>query len=217
MLATGSSMFLFIPDASNERVLHPGKVIESNAQNFVAEFEEAITPVVGSDVFAYGDVRGKFFQQAASVVELGQLCGTDVQPEDSAETGIISVPQFAFLRVGEPVSAENRQTFRVSVATSGIVALIGREGLCRVVDLSPDGFGAIVAAEYKLGSLLPVTLNFDGRVIATTARIQTVKARPDGTFRYGFLASEKGTVRNSLEQISMSIQRTQLKRLAGAA
>jgi hypothetical protein len=203
MLAIDTEMFLLIPDASNTRTLHPGKVIESDAQGFVSEFEEPIAPPVGTDVNAYGKIRGKFFQQGAVVVAVRQT-----EPH----------PVIAFTRVGEPVSAENRQTFRVCLALTGIHARIDSEKNCPVVDMSAAGFGAIAAKVYELGTLVPISLEYDGNSISTLARVQTVKERAGGKFRYGFLVSDKKSEpRKVLEQISASIQRQQLRRLAGAA
>ena len=203
MLATGTEMYLLIPDASNKRILHPGKVIESDAQGFVGEFEEPIAPPVGADVNAYGKVRGKFFQQGAAGVAIRQT-----EPQ----------PVIAFTRVGELVSAENRQTYRVCVAMAGIAARIESEKKCAVVDMSAEGFGAVASKVYELGSLVQVAIEYEGHAISTLARVQTVKARPDGKFRYGFLVNEKkNSPRKALEQISASVQRQQLRRLAGAA
>ena len=56
--------------AMGGKVLHPGKVLQSDPKTFVAEFEEPIAPAVGSDVNAYGAVNNRFFQQGAVVTEL---------------------------------------------------------------------------------------------------------------------------------------------------
>ena len=203
MLAAATDMFLLIPDDDNGRILHPGRVIESDANSFVAEFDTAISPAPGSDVNAYAEVRSKFFQQGASVVEIRQ----------SAPKAII-----AFARVGEPVSAENRQAFRVSVISANIIAKIGKEKNCPIVDISPEGFGTLAKAELRVGTLVPVEFQHAGHVVSESARIQTIKPRPDGKFRYGFLAPDKKSeARRSLQQITSLMQRIQLRRLAGAA
>jgi hypothetical protein len=203
MLMAGTDMFLLIPDRSNERVLHRGKVLESSAEAFVAQFEEQICPEVDSDVNAYGDVRGKFFQQGAKVTEI-----RIVSPQ----------PVIAFTRCGDPVSAENRQTFRVSTIAAGITAKVGKEKNCAIVDISPEGFGAVVKGELKVGSLVPVEFQYQGNVVNTPSRVQTVKIRPDGSVRYGFLAPERHSpARKALQLITTSLQREQLRRLSGAA
>src|SRR5262249_29945805 len=107
MVAKGTKILLLVPNEGNQRILHPGEVIESDAQGYVVEFDEPIAPAVGANVNAYGDVRGRFYQQGAVVAAIRQT-----EPH----------PVIAFTRVGDPVSAENRQTFRVCVAMSGIFA-----------------------------------------------------------------------------------------------
>jgi hypothetical protein len=203
MLMAGADMFLLIPDRSNDRVLHRGRVIESNAELFVAEFEEQICPALDSDVNAYGEVRGKFFQQGAKVTE-------------TRIVGPRSVIVFA--RCGEVVSAENRQTFRVSTVNACITARVGKEKNCPVADVSPEGFSAVVGGELKVGSLVPVEFQYEGVVVNTPSRVQTAKIRPDGKVRYGFLAPDKNSpARKALQQITSSLQRAQLRRLSGAA
>src|SRR5580704_6810852 len=138
MFTPGSAMFLFVPQAGNQRILHPGKVIELDATSFVCEFEEAIAPAAGSDVNAYAEVRGKFMQQGAAVLEVRQT-----EPK----------PIIAFARVGQPVSAESRQTFRVSVVASDFVAQIDGVENCKLVDVSATGFAAIVSKQYMIGTI----------------------------------------------------------------
>lgn len=203
MLFLGTEMFLLIPSPSNEKVLHPGKVLQSDQATFTAEFEEPIAPPVDSDVNTYGAVNNKFFQQGAVVTEIIQ----------AGPNAII-----AFKRVGAPVSAENRQTFRVSVVTIGIQSVVDKEKSCHVVDLSPEGFGVIAAREYRRGALVPIAFHHEGLTIESAARVQTIKPRYDKKFRYGFLVSGKtNPAVKQLAQLSSAIQRQQLRRLAGVA
>jgi hypothetical protein len=203
MLASGNPMFLMIPNASNSKELHPGTVLVADSKTYEADFDEAITLDVGADVNAYGEVRGKFFQQGARV--------TAIREEGDRKI-------FVFDRVGEVVSAEQRQTYRVSSVTTGIVARIGKEERCPVVDVSPEGFGAIVAQRCEVGSLITVLLRFWNEDLTAAVRVQTCQARPDGKFRFGFLAPEKNSpARKALQKISATLQRAQLSRLSGAA
>jgi PilZ domain-containing protein len=203
MLAGGTAMFLLIPSDAKERILHPGKVIESSVQSFVVEFEHPIDPPPDSDVIAFGEVAGKFYQQGAIVAEIRR-------------TG--EHPVIAFRRNGEPISAENRQIYRVSVVAADIFATIAKEPNCPVADMSSVGLAVISAREHRLGSMVQLDLAYEGKSISVKARIQAVKQLPSGKFRYGLLVPEKtGGARQTLQQISMNLQRTQLRRLAGAA
>ncbi len=202
MLCVGNEMYLLIPSPSKRRVLHPGKVIESNATCFVAEFEEPIAPAVNGDVNAYCEVRGKFFQQGAVVTEIR-----------TSEPCVI-----AFRRNGEPVSAESRQTYRVSLVTSGFVVHVNKEPGCQVLDISPEGFAAITSRKLNLGSLVNIRFTGEGQTFEASARVQTVQERRDGKFRYGFLVPQSNAAaRKTMQQISVEMQRLQLKRLRGAA
>jgi hypothetical protein len=202
MLFVGNAVFLLIPSPSKRRVLHPGKVIESDATGFVAEFEETIAPPAGVDVNAYCEVRGKFFQQGAVVMEIR-----------TSKPCII-----AFRRNGEPVSAENRQTYRVSLVTAEFVADVEKIPACQVVDISPEGFAAITSRKLSLGSIVKIKLSGEGEKFEALARVQTVQERPGGKFRYGFLVpASNGDARKKMQKISMEMQRQQLKRLRGAA
>jgi hypothetical protein len=203
MLYPGHPMFLFVPNAGNERILYPGTVIESDRENFTAEFEKIVPLASGIDVNAYGEIRGKFHQQGAIVAEVRQ-----VEPNSVV----------AFARVGEPVSAENRQMYRVCVVNSGITVRLANQNNCNVVDISPAGFAAVAPGDFKMGWLVEICLDYEGKTVAAMARVQTIKERPDGKYRYGFLVPQNNTAaRRVLEAVSSSIQRLQLRRFAGAA
>ena len=202
MLAVGNTVHLMIPSPSQIRILHRGEVIESDSISFVGKFAEPIAPPVDSDVVAFCEVNGKFFQQGAIVAEF--------------RLGPVNI--IAFRRNGEPVSADSRQTYRVSVVSNGFTAAVGKIRKCSVVDISPEGFAAIVTDRLDLGSVLTVKLDCDGRTVESPARVQAVKDLSSGQFRYGFLVPRsKITARNALQKISADMQRMQLKRLRGAA
>lgn len=202
MLAVGKPMYLMVPSDFNERVLHLGKVLECTQLDFVAEFQEAIAPTTGSELLSFAEVNGKFFQQGAYVIDVKQ-------PGPK--------PVILMGRDGEMVSAEQRQAFRVSVASVDMDARLGNERHCRVLDLSAEGFGAIAESEFSLGSLIHVAVTYEGQTaFSTTARVQTARKRPDGKYRYGFLAPDKKSIaRKAMQQLSTTIQRLQLRRLAG--
>ena len=203
MLASGTSMLLLIPNQANKRVLHPGRVLESDGERAICQFEEMITPVEGADVIAFGLIKEKFFQQSVRVKTF----------HPTTDTPIIELT-----RMGEPVSAEQRQAYRVSVASCDVRAKVGKEPNCLVVDISAEGFGAITAAEHKLGSVVPILFSLEQHTINTSVRVQTARQRADGKFRYGFLVAEKlNPARKTLHAMSMVMQRRQLQRLAGAA
>jgi hypothetical protein len=202
MLALGNAVHLLIPSTSKKRILHPGQVIESDPLRFVAKFDDPIAPPVDSDVNAFCEVNGKFFQQGAVVLEIRPGQGNVI----------------AFRRNGEPVSAESRQTYRVTVVSEGFTARLDKLRGCSVVDISPEGFAAVVADRLNLGSVMKIKLNCDDKTVESPARVQSVKDLPNGEFRHGFLVPRGNiSARNELQKISADMQRLQLKRLRGAA
>ncbi len=203
MLAAGSPIYILIPSATNQRALRPGKVTALHGVDLVAEFEEPIALEAGAEVIIYHDYRGKFFQRGATVAQVRQT-----EP----------LPVIEFQCVGDAVSAESRQTFRVAVAMSGILAQIDKERKCQIVDLSPEGFAAIVPKELRIGTMVRANLTLEGQEIDTLVRVQTLKKLPSGKLRYGFLVPEKkNPARAVLEKVTALFQRAQLRRLSGAA
>jgi hypothetical protein len=202
MLRVGNPVFLLIPSPSKKRILHPGEVIESDSVSFVGKFEDALTPAVDSDVNAFCEVNGKFFQQGAIVSEF--------RPE---QTNVI-----AFRRNGEPVSAEARQTYRVSVINADFSAKVSTCPASHVLDISPEGFSAILRDRLNLGAVVNISLIAEGKSVITQARVQTLKERSEKEFRYGFLIPRANiAARNAFQSLSAQMQRLQLKRLRGAA
>jgi len=204
MLECGTPMYLLLNTDGKERVLRLGKVITTSPAAFTAEFEETVPCAVGTDMIVFAESRGRFFQQGVSVAQIQQ-----------ADTKVV----IDFARVGDVVSAEQRQTFRVSVVTTGMVAVVDKEAGCHVVDLSPEGFGAIVEKSLALGSVVPISVTYEGKVaFIASARVQTIKILPDGSRRYGFLVPDKKSpARKAMQDISSTLQRAQLRRLSGAA
>lgn len=203
MFSAGSMMYLWVPEGSAERVLHPGKVLRTDIETFVGEFEEPLAPRVGTEAYAYCEFRGRFMQQAVSVI--------DLRPDQPQ-------PAISFRRLGAPISVTKRSTYRVSVAALNLRARIGCESKCAVVDLSPEGLGVVTRKEHELGALEEVELIYDGQVLVGQARVQAVRLRPDGRYRYGFFALEvNGRMRRVLERLSASVQRMQLRNLARSA
>jgi hypothetical protein len=206
MFSAGMTIHLWVPAVHKSRVLIRGCIDEvgDGGTTVVARFEEQVSPEVNSDVQLYVEFRGKFFQQGARVVEI----------LDAGEQ-----PQLKFTRVGDPVSAESRGSYRVSTAAAQIKAKIAkRAGAFSVVDVSPEGFAIILNDAPLCGSMLEVNWDFEGVKVEGSARVQTIKPLPNGTFRVGLLAADKQSpMRRSLERLSIALQRAQLRRLSGAA
>ena len=210
MFIPGRDVFVHIPDGSEERVLHPGQVIDASRTTLIVRFNEPIAPEPGAAVFAHCESNRKFMQQAGNV--------TAILESDP------STPMIAFALTGEPLSAENRGVYRVSVAISGNVWATLNKSLekCLVYDLSATGFGVESNSVLQHGAVVTTTIHHDRRSYTGEARVQAIRPRPKGVFRYGLHALEsrdgKGKeLAKGLGQISAAIQREQARRLAGSA
>jgi hypothetical protein len=180
------------------RILKPGKVVQSTGNEIVVEFEETLPIELGADTLLFVTYRDKFFQQ-----------GVKVRQVEQAATTIATLE-----KVGEFVSAEQRQIYRTSTLMADVVADLPGEPGCAVADVSPEGFSAITTREYQLGSVLRATLRHEALEIELKARVQTVRLRPDGKFRYGFFAGGRGGItKRAMEQLNSQMQRQQLRRI----
>jgi hypothetical protein len=202
-ITAGNDIFLALPGETAKGKLHPGKVIEADEGKCIIELEEPLIPEVGAQVNLFLTVRGKFMQQAAAVAQVLES---------------IPKPRVAMNCVGDMVSAEKRQVFRVSVTSLGMLCRIVNERRCPVVDMSVEGFAAIASKQHPVGLIVPTEIYYQDQTICTPARIQTVYKRPDGKFRYGLRPiDKKGVAKKFLRETSSAVQRMQLRRQAGAA
>jgi hypothetical protein len=210
MLAIGTPIFLLVPDSTKKRILHPGKVIETMEGVWIAQLDETLSLPVGTEVVAFHTVGTKFMQQVGIVV-------VQNEPGQQAQSPVEDL-RVTFKLVGEAVSAEQRQLYRVSVALANIRARIGAELDCHIVDISPEGCGAITRQQYVVGSSVQIHFIYQAETVLAQARVQTVRPLGDGRYRYGFRIGDKiSPARRALTAISMAVQRQQLRRMSGAA
>ncbi len=201
MLTVGTSVFISIPDESKEPIFHVGKVIETDAEMFMAEFDQVQALPVGFNVSAFGEVDGKFYQQKAVVREINR-----VKPH----------PIMTFQRSGSLILAEKRASYRVHISRAIISGRIGDEIRCIVTDVSPEGFGAITGKSLQIGSSVNVHIEYEKEVLKGHVCVQSVGAMSNGKHRCGFLVPEKDAkMRRSLERIASMIQRRHLRTIAG--
>lgn len=200
MLKAGAPIFVTIPEESEAPVYHPGRVLESNSEGFLAEFSQLPDITEGSSVCACGEVGGKFFQQQAVVKEICR----------------ISPPVLRFHRVGNASSAEKRTSFRVRTTKLNLAARIGAELRCPVTDVSPEGFGAVTSTPLAPGDTITVQFEYENQVFEGEVRVQSASALPNGRRRTGFWIPERsGKMRRLMERIASSVQRRQLRTMAG--
>lgn len=203
MLSKLSPVYLSVPNAQNQRILHEGRIIDLDGPRVVAEFDQVLTSAQGSEVMLFAEVRGKFFQQGATVTQ---------QRQDTPVTTI------EFQTQGEPVSAEQRGSYRTGVVTSKVPVRIDRIAGCMLADISPEGVGVICPKALTIGTTVEVGFDFEGQTIAGKLRVQSVKTLPNGSLRFGlFVAEKRDPLRARLAALANFAQRMQLRRLSGAA
>ena len=203
MLSKSSPVYLSIPNAQNKRVLHEGRVVDLDGPRVVIEFDEALTPSEGTEVMLFAEVRGKFFQQGAKVTQ---------ERQDTPRTTI------EFHTMGDPVSAEQRGSYRTSVVSWKIPVKVDRIAGCTLADISPEGVGVITPKQLTIGTTVEISFDFDGHAISGKFRVQSVKILPSGTLRFGLHVPERrDPMRVRLQQLASHAQRVQLRRLSGAA
>jgi hypothetical protein len=200
MSKTGLTVFVRFPSESERRVLYATKVTQTSGADKDLGFE------VGQELLIYFDRGRQFVQQPAKVEALLE-----------SESGDVVVLK----TVGEPISAEGRQCYRVSTALSNLTVTFGGLDGCLLRDVSVSGFAVISSGQHKTGQVVEAELVFEGKRYTGQASIQSVTPMPDGKTRYGVNCIKGPVTPDSLlkgvQQVSMSVQRQQLSRLAGGA
>jgi hypothetical protein len=196
MFEVGDAMFIAIPNEGEKPILHPGKILESSAGAFVAEFCGLVEPPCGSEVAAYCEVDGKFYQQKALIRKIEQIEGRLAIEFESS---------------GPQESAEKRNAYRVRLSEP-IEAQIGEELSCSIIDVSPEGFAAVTAQALELGSLVNVYIEFESCIVDGQACVQSISALPNNAYRCGFYLPERdGKMRRSMQRIASTLQRKYLR------
>jgi hypothetical protein len=208
MLSTtpGTGCFVQIANESSQRILHSALVEECTDNTYTAELqEEAAQLKSGQDIFIYYELRNEFTRQPARIHIIANT--------PSGRT-------FTFQFTGDAVSAESRQVYRVSTVMAAVTATFGGEENCPVVDVSATGFAVIAARQYKATDIVTATVRFESEMFSGQGRIESIRELEVDRFRYGLHCvdgkSTNETLRKGLQQISATVQRQHLRRLARA-
>lgn len=189
-------------DESLEEELHRGLVIHVHGKRFIVRSVEQINPAehTRADIY-YRDENHQFVRL--------QAVTTRSHLDDRQSTLEMA------LLANEGKYAEQRGTFRVSVADQGMKAIIDAQPDCRPLDISAEGLGVITTRPLKVGQPVSVNIVFDGRRIDGLMIVRAVRERKDKKFRCGLQAPSKNKeLLKSLQAITMTVQRELLSRLA---
>ena len=221
----GSDVLFQEPSVSHRR-LRRSVVIGIGSDSIAVRFVgEPFAFETGQDVLMFFNGKREFMQQVGRVVEIQgtpepalpvEVVATPVATDPAAPPKPEEGPVFVIEPVGDPISAENRQHYRVSTISAGIKAKVGAEGGLSVQDLSATGFAVLADARYKIGQTLEVAIRYGEEACHGIASVQSFREVESGRIRYGLRAIEEDphaqVFLTTLQRISLAVQREQLKR-----
>ncbi len=230
MFCKGTILFLQFPHESRTRLLHQGTVLDVSPGAFQAMFEEEKLPIAaGQELMIYFDRQGKFLKQPARVIVVHDPASTETTPADPAaeQGGDDSVPMAqaiglvcALQPVGQPVSAESRQSYRVSTVISDRRAELNGE-MCKLLDVSASGYAVISRKQYKFGQILEGAVTLHHETFRGQVCVQSIRELGEGRYRYGLYCAEdraqRGGLKEGLPKLTMALQIEQLRRRSGVA
>ena len=177
--------------------------MEVSESTITANFDTEVLNVEEKmDTFIYYNIGREFIKQGARIESV--IC---------AESGVT----VSLETTSDPVSAENRQTFRVSTIMGNVTATFGSEDDCSVVDLSAQGFALYSKEKYVVGNRIATVLHYEREKLKGTVGIVSIDERRKGYLRYGVLCinDDKGdNLERKLPRVSTAVERRQLARRA---
>ncbi|MDH3584453.1 MAG: PilZ domain-containing protein [Phycisphaerae bacterium] len=204
MLEKGCELFVEFARDAESPVLHAATVIRTAGPIAFIDVREGTGGFeAGQEIVVYHTISHRFVKQAAHVVEILALT-------DQTLVGIETI--------SEPVSAENRECYRVSTVLSGLTVDIGPEQGCPVLDISLTGMAAAATGTYRVGQILDTTLIFEDQQFAGRMQIMNCRDAGRGQHRYGLHGLDDrrhgGELQKGLRQATMALQRQQQRRRA---
>lgn len=213
MLSQGDLIYLQKPVQNQQRNLIPMDVIAHQQGQIIIETSDVFDWVhEKGQVMVYFEKQRDFMKQSAKM---------ELVLHEEGEEQVDGVMRYTIELLGEAVSAESRQCFRVSTVISDRKAILDDEGEVKLVDVSATGYAVIATKERNIGQIIKTTLVHEGREFFGTACVQSVCELSKGQIRYGMYSVERNQKSNNLAHglrtISMAVQREQLRRLARAS
>lgn len=183
---------------------------------------------VDQEVLMYFTPKREFMQQIGRITAI-EVADTPLDPVEGEGQGATEVkvetedrgPIFVLEPIGDPISAESRQFYRVSTISAKIEARFGKGGAkLQVQDLSATGFAVLAEERFSVGQLVDVAIRHEDEACHGKVSIQSFRELESGKLRYGLRAIEEDPhARNflkTLHRISLAVQREQLARTGAA-
>ena len=204
MTNINSGIFIEGQSGSGQRVLHPAEILDSMKRVITAKLQTTeLECELGQKLMVYYQIGDKFLKQPALI----ESCDTSEEMSD-----------IQFTLLDEPVSAEQRETYRVSAAMAELYVDISDEMGCELLDISMTGCSFISNVQYLLGQLVHITFYHEGEPITGEAVVQSVRQFDAERTRYGLhcicVRDTDSRLKRCLREITMTIQRSQLQRLS---
>ncbi len=204
-----TDMVIFLRTPEHEEH-YPGKVSATTDKGYSAVFKGGVFSLEsGAEVVVFYDIKGRFMQQPVRVLSVRE------EKKDGDGTRLA----LGLETIGDPVSANTRESYRVSCYSEDIKARLGKDPeMCEVLDLSATGFAILSNAEYRVGQRLQATLYHNGTAVQGTAVLHSHRLIGKKN-RYGLRAVDdqrrKATLMKDLNRINLAVQRAQAARLSG--
>lgn len=160
-----------------------------------------------------GSIVGIFFEHKNKFMRQDARIDAVVSTDEKFTLGVTTT--------GEAVSAEGRACYRATTVTDNIRATINGKDVCQVLDVSATGCSVRSNKSYTISDTVDVAIEHLGKRYRGKVTVQGVKTLGKNDYRYGLCCVESApsatSLHNGLQAIFAAVQRTQLKRLAGAA
>jgi hypothetical protein len=206
MFRANGPCLIALPGTRPRRTLVGGKVLEIAADKGTlrASFDDPVPLTAGQQVSLFGDLRGRFHRQEATVLT--------ALPSPDGGTACALQP------VGEPVEADGRQVFRVAATDLNIEVKIGHYRTCKLVDVGPEGVGVISARPLAYGETVTIRLEYDKIAVEGEFRVHSENELRDGTLRYGLrVMGLRSPARHALQKLAGKLQRLRLAKMRADA
>ena len=225
MLKVGNDVLFQDPTYSGRR-LRRSVVIATDQETISVRFVgEPFALAVDQEVLMFFTARREFMQQIGRITAIEMPAPpvaddeADLAVEAKAAVAAKEGPVFLIETVGDPISAENRQCYRVSTISAGIEAKFGKEANLPVQDLSATGFAVLAETRYEIGQIIDANIRLGEESCHGLVSVQSFRELESGRLRYGLRAIETDPHARiflaTLQRISLAVQREQLKRSGG--
>jgi len=203
MLTPNSSCYLTFFQNGTTRVLSPGKVLDTYDNTATVQFPHNVELKAGGKTTLFANWRGKFHSQNVSITKLSNDGGNSV----------INIQT-----TGDPTPAGDNETFRISALSQDIRLTVDKQINCQLADIGEEGLSVITQQPLTNGAQVSINLTVDGLYAQGTLTVVGQQKLPTGTTAFTLeVTDKKSNLHKSLESLSATLQRKQLRKLSAAA